>query len=89
MEKIVLDGKCMTDKAQVHAYIADKLSFPSYYGANLDALWDCLSELSSGSRIMLINRDTMLMALGDYGKRLLNTFVQSALETQLFCFEME
>ena len=89
MEKIVLDGKNMCDKLQAHAYIAEKLSFPEYYGANLDALWDCLGELPRGSSILLINREALVMSLGDYGKRLLNTFLQSAMETEVFTFEME
>ncbi len=89
MEKIILDGKCMGDKALAHEYIARMLSFPDYYGANLDALWDCLGQLPRDSSILLINREAMLMSLGDYGRRLANTFVQAALENGLFRFEME
>lgn len=89
MEKMILDGKRMSTKALAHEHIAGVLSFPDYYGANLDALWDCLGQLPSGSSVMLINREAMLMSLGDYGRRLADTFVQSALETGLFQFEME
>lgn len=89
MEKIILNGEEMRTAEQAHKYIAEKLSFPAYYGKNLDALWDCLGELPAGSSILLINREALLQSLGEYGKRLLNTFVQSALETQLFHFEME
>lgn len=30
--------------AQLHSYLAAHLQFPAYYGSNLDALFDCLTE---------------------------------------------
>ncbi len=30
--------------AELHREIAQKLSFPHWYGKNLDALYDCLTE---------------------------------------------
>ena len=44
MEKIILDGGKMTDKAAAHEHIADMMGFPEWDGNNLDALWDLLSE---------------------------------------------
>ena len=32
-------------KELVHNYIAEKLGFPDYYGKNLDALYDCLTDI--------------------------------------------
>ena len=43
-EIICLDARCMGE-AQAHGYLARKLSLPEYYGGNLDALYDCLTEL--------------------------------------------
>lgn len=88
MERIVLDGKCMASRKQAHAHIAEKLSFPEYYGANLDALWDCLGDMPE-CEILLINTSDMLLALGEYGKRLLNTFIEAALEHPKLSFESE
>jgi ribonuclease inhibitor len=48
MKKVLLNIDCEEIKTPelLHAYIAKKLSFPKYYGANLDALKDCMSDVS-------------------------------------------
>lgn len=45
MEQIILDGNLLSDAAQVHDYLKESLHFPEYYGKNLDALYDCLTDL--------------------------------------------
>ena len=45
MKQIFLDGNILADIAQVHDYIKEMLDFPEYYGKNLDALYDCLTDL--------------------------------------------
>lgn len=44
-KKILLDLSKMTRRIPAHEYLQKKLDFPDYYGKNLDALSDCLSEL--------------------------------------------
>ena len=46
MKQITLDGNILADIAQVHDYLKEMLEFPEYYGKNLDALYDCLTDLS-------------------------------------------
>lgn len=45
MKQITLDGNLLGDAAQVHDYLKEILEFPEYYGKNLDALYDCLTDL--------------------------------------------
>ena len=47
MKQITLDGNILADAAQVHDYLKEHLQFPEYYGRNLDALYDCLTDLEN------------------------------------------
>src|SRR5438105_455599 len=42
----VADGSAARTKLQMLDAIAAALDFPAYFGRNLDALWDCLQDLS-------------------------------------------
>ena len=41
---VILDARKLDEKKAAHEYLKKILSFPDYYGCNLDALYDCLSE---------------------------------------------
>lgn len=43
--KYVLDAKCMQERKEAHAYLKKELNLPDYYGNNLDALYDCLTDM--------------------------------------------
>ncbi len=47
MKEITLDGNLLADAAQVHSYLKELLELPEYYGNNLDALYDCLTDLEN------------------------------------------
>lgn len=71
MKKVVLEGKAFLDKASAHKYLKEQLDFPSYYGNNLDALWDSLSE-KRDLVIEIHEARKILKQMGDYGFRLLD-----------------
>lgn len=45
MKQVTLDGNLLADAAQAHDYLKEILEIPEYYGKNLDALYDCLTDL--------------------------------------------
>ena len=45
MKQIVLNGTEIASEQQLHQLLAQALDFPEWYGNNLDALMDCLTDL--------------------------------------------
>lgn len=59
-----------------YGQIAESLSFPAYFGANLDALWDSLTELSAPTALVLVEWTTLARARPDGWRRILEVFVE-------------
>ncbi len=55
MNEVILFGEDL--KENPHKYIKEALDFPDYYGENLDALFDCLTELSN--KIIIIKDSSL------------------------------
>ena len=75
-KNILLDFSGLEGRRAIHTYLACKLSFPDYYGNNLDALFDCLTELN-GYRLILRHPGNLL-AMGSYGEAVLETIREAA-----------
>lgn len=45
MDRIFIDFDKFNTVDEIHNWIKDKLNFPDYYGKNLDALYDCLTDV--------------------------------------------
>ncbi|MDD2579243.1 MAG: barnase inhibitor [Clostridia bacterium] len=83
MRTIVLDGEQMTDRGQTHDYLAERLALPDFYGRNLDALHDCLSEIAQPTRLVLYRIAAIVERLGPYGLTLLRVLRESARQNPL------
>lgn len=53
MRTIHLNTDHLMDKPSAHSYLSGQFGFPDYYGNNLDALWDMLTEISQDTTITL------------------------------------
>lgn len=53
MKTITIDCTCIESREHLHAAFAAALSFPEWYGKNLDALHDCLCAITESTRISL------------------------------------
>ncbi len=78
--EIILDGRSMTDRELTHDLLAEKLPLPGYYGRNLDALFDLLTDCAEDIEITIVHGDEMLCHLGSYGQALLDTLWEAARE---------
>ncbi|UPK46344.1 MULTISPECIES: barstar family protein [Paenibacillus] len=45
MKRVVLNGEDFSSTTELHELLKQKLELPDFYGANLDALWDCLTGM--------------------------------------------
>lgn len=77
---IHLDGRAMTDRAAAHSHLAERLDLPTYYGRNLDALYDVLTELGTETEIILNDPAAVVELMGKYGEALLSTMQEAAEE---------
>ena len=55
MKIIEIDGKSI--KNDGHKYLKKVFDFPDYYGNNLDALYDCLTDIGAPTEIRLKNKN--------------------------------
>ncbi|MDO4615828.1 MAG: barstar family protein [Lachnospiraceae bacterium] len=81
MKKIMLDLREAVDREEVHARIAEMFSFPEYYGRNLDALYDCLTELSEDTCVGIYGSDEA----SAYEKRVICVFREAERENGHLC----
>lgn len=78
--EVILDGCRMTSREALWDYLTEVFDLPDYFGRNLDALFDVLTERRTPLTVKLIGREQMETALGGYGESLLETFSEAAEE---------
>ena len=76
VKKVVLDCEKLIQRKQAHLYLAEMLGFPDYYGKNLDALYDCLTEL--GECVIVLNGEDILRGAEGYGVKVLKVLREAA-----------
>ena len=73
MKKVTIDTNQLQTMEQIHDYLAKELNFPSHYGKNLDALYDCLTDINEETEIELIAEKETFLPL----KKVLTTAAKS------------
>ena len=72
---VYLDARRLKERREAHTYLSKMLSLPSYYGNNMDALWDCLSCCyDESTTIELKNLDVLRKRLEQTTKTMLEVF---------------
>lgn len=69
---MILDVRQLREREAAHRYLKQALNLPEYYGCNLDALYDCLTELDT-AELCFVNLD----AAEGYFTKLLPVFQEA------------
>lgn len=77
---VVLEGSKFLDRETAFEYLNNELNL-DYQVTNLDALYDCLSMISED--IEIVNYRDIVANLGDYGKSLIEVFLESSLNEDI------
>ncbi|MDL2206906.1 barstar family protein [Eubacteriales bacterium OttesenSCG-928-N13] len=75
-EIVMLPIWAARDRDTLHAHLKRALDFPDYYGANLDALYDCLTDIVMPMRVVI--PAAWESALDGYGRRVVKVFLEAA-----------
>lgn len=75
---VVLDGRKMTDKRTLHNYLKEQCKFPEYYGNNLDALYDVLTDRSEPLELCIVHAEELKEVLCGYGEAFIETLQDAA-----------
>ena len=66
MDEYLIDLSGVTDKDSLHRCLRDALPLPEWYGNNLDALYDSMTEMSVPVTIRFLGAEKAQDRLGDY-----------------------
>jgi ribonuclease inhibitor len=58
-KEILFDLSAVKSERDFHELAAKVFSFPSYYGKNKDAFWDCLTELTGKVEVRLVGYESL------------------------------
>ena len=82
--QIHLNGNDITNREQLHDALSEALELPEWYGRSLDALYDCLTDLSVPTTIHMENWPEE-----DYMQRALAVLRDAAEENELLQVRLE
>lgn len=80
MKDITIDCRGLVPRSDLHKAFADALAFPDHYGNNLDALHDCLTDISEETRIRLLHWEAAEANLGNYARSAKRAILDAAIE---------
>ena len=88
MKQVIINGAAVTSMADIHRILAEELAFPEWYGGNLDALHDCLTEVHEETVIAILQPESLLETLGSGYARLCRVLADSAEENPYLTIQL-
>lgn len=87
MRQIVLDGAQIATRGALHDVLAQQLQLPEWYGRNLDALFDCLTDVCEPTQLTLVHAQAMEQQLGGYAQAFAQVLRLAAQENSALLFD--
>lgn len=84
---VSVDFKGLTTRKELHEYLKNVLMLPDYYGNNLDALHDCMTERSEPLHLIISGKAELIANFEQYGDTLLQVLRATARENPSFSLE--
>lgn len=88
MKEIVIDGCAVRSVEDFHALLKEELALPHWYGNNLDALFDALTDFHEEVSLTLLRSEDLSRTLGSSYPRLVRMLSDAAEENPLFSFHL-
>ena len=82
MKHYTVDLGNIYTKEALHYHLAKDLGLPSYYGKNLDALMDCLTDMREDTEIEILNLSELVGNLGEYARKTLTVLHCASFENR-------
>ena len=82
MKRYSLDLRNIYTREALHYILKESLDLPDYYGNNLDALMDCLTDRREDCEIEITGLSDLVSNLMEYAERLLTTLHLAAFENR-------
>ena len=79
---IIINLTGISSKEMLHSILKEAFDLPDYYGANLDALHDVLTEQSEGWVIVFYSASVPETTMGKYMKNLRRMCAAAAVENE-------
>jgi len=89
MKQVILDGTKIISREQLHNVLQQCLSLPEWYGRNLDALFDCLTDLNEPICMVLQGRLALRVHLSRYAETLERVLQRAEQENEKFVLQMQ
>lgn len=87
MQELVLRGCEFESRKEIHNFLKENLNFPKYYGGNLSALYDVLTDICEDTKVILelegVEDDQML----DYYEKIVEVMSDASQANMYFEFE--
>lgn len=77
MKRAMLDGRAVSDRASLHDALSEALDLPCWYGRNLDALFDCLTDIHEETELCLCHFAALEEKLDGYAHVLLTVLMRA------------